>query len=323
VVRGPEFIRREERQRRGLRFERGLARIGDGIVVVEGRRLVGVDGPGRSARDLRGQRGARERMIEASGLAVEDVAVRGGTGMTADEIHEVVCRVGRIVRAREDRPHGILSAVAVQIADDEKVGIDASGRIAREPVDEGRGRCGPRRVAIALTVLGVGIAEEGAARALRLQVGDGEREPPARGELAERLREGRSIAPIVEARVDVAIEDRRASERRDRRGLVEDRDPDRVASDRSGVDEGEGATSRHGVRRSDEGDRRRRPVVLHLHQAGDVRIQATQGRDELVRLTRPLPPPSRRRGNRGRRSARTAPSSSRPSSRSSRSSSRR
>lgn len=78
MVRGPELVRGVEGQRRGLCLEGCLARIGNRIVVVEGSGLIGVDGPQCGARHLRGERRARERMIEAPGLAVEDVAVRSG-----------------------------------------------------------------------------------------------------------------------------------------------------------------------------------------------------------------------------------------------------
>lgn len=133
-------------------------------------------------------------MIEAPGLAVEDVAICGGSGMAADQIDEVVRRARRVVRAREECSHGIFAAVAVEVADDHEIRITARGRIARKPVDEGTRGGGAGGVAVALTVAGVGVAEKGAARALRLQVGDGEREAPPRRELAEALRQHRAIA---------------------------------------------------------------------------------------------------------------------------------
>ncbi|MFO0689527.1 MAG: hypothetical protein U0900_12545 [Myxococcota bacterium] len=215
VVRRPTSIGGEERKGGGLRLEARLAGIRDGVVVVEGGRLVGVDVPLRRSRDPGRERGAREGMVEASDLPVEDVAVGRGAGEPADEIDAVVGGARDVVGTVLDRANRIFAGVAVEVSDDQEVGIPARRGIAREPVDEGPGACGARRVAVSLAVTDVGVPGPAAGRALRLQMDGGEGEGLAGRDLAQRLGEDGPIARVEKAGVDAAVEDPRRTDRLD------------------------------------------------------------------------------------------------------------
>lgn len=267
MVRAPELVGRVERESRWLCLERGLAHVDDRVVVVEGGGLVGIDRPVCSARHLRGERSAREGMVEASGLTVEDVRMRIRSRMAEDQVDEIVRRSGHVVGAREEDSNGVFAAVAVEIADDQEIRISARGRIGGEPIDERPGGGAPRSIAIALTIAGIEVPEKDAARALRLQVGDGDREASRGRALANGLGQDRAIARGIESGVDGRVEDRVAPRGRDRRGLEEQRDPDRVIPDCAGIHERKGSAAGDRIGRVDEGDRRRPSVVLHLHQA--------------------------------------------------------
>jgi hypothetical protein len=288
VIRAAEGVGRKQRVRRRLRLGARLAGIDDRVVVVEGGGLVGVDVPFGGARRLRGQRGAREGMVEAAGLSVEDEAVGAG----ADEpMHEVLVVVGGsrdVVGAGLDRAHRILEAVAVQIADDQDVGVAASGRIRREPVDESLGTARPRPIAAPLSIALIAIPDVVAGRALRLQMDEGERELLSGRVCDERLREDRAIARVEKARIDLRIEDPEGTDRRHGRRSKQQADPDGVTSDRPRRERRMRPASRDGIGRVGERLRRNGGGVLELHHRDSIGIEGTDRRHELRRLAREL-----------------------------------
>jgi hypothetical protein len=58
-----------------------------------------------------------------------------------------------------------------------------------------------------------------------------------RAAFPERLQQARAVATVEEARIDLGVEYGMAAHGRDSRRLVQDRELDRVAAERSGVDE--------------------------------------------------------------------------------------
>ena len=90
---------------------------------------------------------------------------------------------------------------------------------------------------------------------------------------------------VDEARVDGRVEDRVVTDRGGRRGLVDERDLDRVRPDGAGIDEVVGAIAEDVVEPVDEvASTRLDVVVLDLHQPDDVGIEA----DERAQDLRPL-----------------------------------
>ncbi len=81
-----------------------------------------------------------------------------------------------------------------------------------EVVGERGGRSGARCVAVALTVLQVGIVRQ-ARRALRLEVVDRRREPLAGGDLLERLDQRWPVAGVDEPGVVGRVEDVEGADR--------------------------------------------------------------------------------------------------------------
>jgi len=130
-------------------------------VVVQGVRLVGVNMPLGRARYLRFHGRVGQGVIQVAPLAVEGV----GVGVRATELGDQVDVAGRL--QRRDR---VFLGVAVQVTDDQHVGVARSGRVRAQPGDQLVDGVGAHGVAVALAVAGIRRVT-GAALALQV-VGD-------------------------------------------------------------------------------------------------------------------------------------------------------
>ena len=246
-------------------------------VVVEDQRLVGVDVPDRRAGDVveRGRRLA-SAWSSSPGEAVEHEAVAIGVG---DE------RLGEAdvpgVLEGVDR---VLFGVGVEVTDDQRV-----GRVERvEDLDE-RLRLSTRRWLKQLWPSPWSGRRAGAlpaAQFLDLKWLTTTRDGLAAADPRERLDQRWP----VEDRIGRGL---RGADRGHGRRPVDQRDLDRVGAegatelvrrvDRRFGDVGVGARRGRGVQGVDETADRRRAVVLDLHQAEDVGVDAEDRRD-LLRL---------------------------------------
>ena len=202
-------------------------RIAAGIeVVVDQRRLVGIDVPFDGCRHLWNEAWRRKRVVECSGLAVEVERIRAATAGGLDEVGES----GRLQDGQ-----WILGHIGIQIAHDEIVGITARRRVERNPVRDRRCRIAARQIAIALAVTRVRISSTVTTRAFRFQVIDYYCQYRAIRVLYERLRERRPTAIVIEPRIDVAVENCERTLWCNRGRLVNVAYLDRVTADRSRI----------------------------------------------------------------------------------------
>ncbi len=118
------------------------------VLVVDRKRLVGVDVPSRGTGDRRKQGGIRQAVVERTVLAVEHVAVTTGRPRVATGVQLVEVRVALTLELR-DR---VLIGVRIEVAEDQQIVACSPRRVGGEPLPEDRRRRRPREVAVALEV---------------------------------------------------------------------------------------------------------------------------------------------------------------------------
>ena len=198
-------------------------------VVVEDRRLVRVDVPFGDIDYLGEERLVRKRVVEISGLAVEDERV----GVLTDVLRDQVRVAGAVMAS-------IGSSFAYELRSPmiRFIAVALAGRVVGEPVDERLGRERAGDVAVALAVAGIGIADVlqsepfdfrwFAATVKRAPVALRSNVCATTGRLSVSMNRGSTRCVRI-----ACVADRRHDS-----GLVEDRDPDRVSPDDAGVDVG-------------------------------------------------------------------------------------
>ena len=159
-------------------------------VVVDDRRLIGVDVPVVRTGDLVDEAFGGETMVEDAALAVEDVGVR--VVLVGDhQIGQPTFEQG------QDR---ILLAVGVEVADDEDILVPGLGLEVIDEAEESLRFRDPRGVVAALAVALVEVQAGGVLTTLGLEVVDEDRD-----DLAIRVqREGLGDGITLEALVRVA-----------------------------------------------------------------------------------------------------------------------
>src|SRR5215207_8068470 len=265
----------------GLVQRHELARALEVVVVVEHRRLVGVDVPLRDAGHAGQDRRVPECVVEVAPLSVEHVGVRVRADAGSDQVRE------RLGLERRDRT---FLRVRIEVADDEDVLRPGTGGIAVQPV--GEQVCGvcAHPGAVALAVARVWRV---ANTALALEVVRADDDTTASVQVDERLRNGRPVPRSPVAAVDERDGVQRCglADRRDLGGLVQQPNLDRVGAESVhlsrpciGVDERVRPGRRRLVQAVDEElDRAGRTVavVLDLADADYVAARADDRSDGL------------------------------------------
>src|SRR5210317_8396 len=124
--------------------------------------------PFNRALDLGREAGSCERMIERTGLSIEQVRVRVrlirqkvGQSTVSQGLYRILCKVG------------------IHVADYQVVIVATAGRVGRDPVGERGRRVRSRQIAIALAVVEVGVTVSIAGRTLGLEMIDYNANPGA------------------------------------------------------------------------------------------------------------------------------------------------
>ncbi len=236
--------------------------------------LVGVDVPFDRAAQVRQQRRAEQRVVQASALARIDVAVGAVDAGRGERIDPAAMPAQPAQR--------ILHRVGVEIAQEHHALAAATQRRRSQPRVQPLHRIQAQRVPAAPAVLLVGIGAFGFAAALGLEVVGDDHEFVTAALAPERLRQ-RHAAALAER---AAFEHRGLAARDQAILAVDDADPDRVhARSVAGIDMAPVRAA--GVEFAQQPGKAgifAVAVVLQFHQRGHVRIQAVDGGDQLGQL---------------------------------------